>query len=70
MTDLDSHMLREVYRSVCDPENPDSLGKAVRELAHRVNALEVKFNVAAAFFTAIGGIVAAALGALRRLGEG
>ena len=67
MDDLEKHMLRELYRSVCDPENPERLENVVPALRERVSKREVKFNVAGAVATAGAGIAAAALSAWHRL---
>lgn len=66
-SELESHMIRELYRSVCDPENPERLERVVPLLSERVTKLETKVQVAGTFGLALMGIGGAVVGAWHRI---
>lgn len=67
MSELDSHMLKELWHSVCNPENPDRLEAALPVLRERVTRIETKLSVVGTIMLAAVGIGGAVTGAWHRI---
>lgn len=77
MEALEKHMLAELYRVVCDPNNPERLERGLAllecdlaELGSRVGRLEVKFAITAGFMSILGGLGIALVSAWHRVRGG